>query len=112
MSSQEVAYQISIIEDRVNPLIERRELRIEVASQTTPQRDLLRKSIAASLKVPVERVYVKNVISSYGKSMAVCKVNVYDNEERAKMIEPKYVQLRNLSREDRKAALTPAPKQE
>ncbi len=112
MSSQEVAYQISIIEDRVNPLMERRELKIEIASQSTPKRDLLRKSIAASLKVPVERVYVKNVLSSFGKSTAVCRVNVYENEDRAKKIEPKYVQLRNLSREERKVALTPAPKQE
>ena len=112
MSSQEVAYQISIIEDKVNPLMERRELKIEVASQSTPKRDLLRKSIASSLKVPIERTFVKNVLSSYGKSVSICRVNVYDSDERAKKIEPKYIQLRNLSREERKQALTPAPKKE
>ncbi len=108
MSSQEVAYQISIIEDKVNPLMERRELKLEVASQATPKRDLLRKSVASSLKVPVERVYIKNVLSSYGKSIAVCKAYVYENAERGKQIEPPYVQFRNLSREDRKQAISAA----
>ena len=108
MSSQEVAYQISIIEDKVNPLMERRELKLEVASQATPKRDLLRKSVASSLKVPVERVYIKNVLSSYGKSIAVCNAYVYENAERGKQIEPPYVQFRNLSREDRKQAISAA----
>jgi ribosomal protein S24E len=108
MSSQEVAYQISIIEDKFNPLMERRELKLEIASQATPKRDLLRKSVASSLKVPVERVYIKNVLSSYGKSIAVCKAYVYETAERGKQIEPEYVQHRNLSREERKQAISAA----
>ncbi|MCQ5376724.1 MAG: 30S ribosomal protein S24e [Candidatus Methanomethylicia archaeon] len=109
MSSQDASYQISIIEDKMNPIMERRELKIEVASQATPKRDLLRKSIAASLKVPVERVFVKNVVSSFGTNVAICKAHVYESEERGKEIEPKYIQLRNLSRAERKAAMAPAP---
>jgi len=108
MSSQEVAYQISIIEDKFNPLMERRELKLEIASKATPMRDLLRKSVASSLKVPVERVYIKNVLSSYGKSVAVCKAYVYETAERGRQIEPVFVQHRNLSREDRKQAISAA----
>jgi len=104
MSSQEAEYQISIIEDKANPLMERREVKLEVASKSTPRRDILRKAVASSLKVPLERVYVRSSLSSYGTNISICKVHVYDDEERGKQIEQKYVQLRNLSREARKQA--------
>lgn len=105
MSAQETEYQMSIIEDRANPLVERRELKIEIASKSTPKRDAVRKAVASSLKVPVERVFVKSTLSSYGTNVSVCKVHVYDSEERGKAIEPMYVQLRNLPREERKNAI-------
>jgi ribosomal protein S24E len=105
MSVQETEYQMSIIEDRANPMVERRELKIEIASKSTPRRDTLRKAVASSLKVPIERVFVKSTLSSYGTNISVCKVHVYDSDERGKKIEPNYVQLRNLSREERKNAI-------
>lgn len=104
MSSEE--YQISIIEDKFNPLLERREVKIEVASKSTPKRDLLRKSVAASLKVPLDCVYVRSCLSSFGTNVSVCRVHVYKDPERAKKLEPKHVQLRNLSREERAQALS------
>ena len=105
MSAQETEYQMSIIEDRANPLAERRELKIEIASKSTPKRDAVRKAVASSLKVPIERVFVKSTLSSYRTNISVSKVHVYENDERGKVIEPNYVQLRNLSREERKNAL-------
>jgi ribosomal protein S24E len=102
MSAQETEYQMSIIEDRANPLVERRELKIEIASKSTPKRDAVRKAVASSLKVPIERVFVKSTLSSYGTNISVCKIHVYNSDERGKVIEPNYVQLRNLSREERK----------
>lgn len=104
MSSEE--YQISIIEDRLNPLLERRELKIEVASKSTPKRDLLRKAVASSLKVPTECVYVRSCLSSFGTNISVCRVHVYKDPERGKKLEPKHVQLRNLSREERAQILS------
>ncbi len=109
MSSQEVDYQISIIEDKANPLMERREYKVEVASKTTPKRDVLRKTLASALKTPVERIFVKNVLTSYGTNVTVCKVHVYESAERAKAIEPRHIQLRNLSREERKQAMAAKP---
>jgi len=104
MASEE--YQISIIEDRFNPLLERREVRIEVASKSTPKRDLLRKAVASSLKVPPDCVYVRSCLSSFGTNISVCRVHVYKDPERGKKVEPKYIQLRNLSREERAQLLS------
>ena len=104
MSSEE--YQISIIEDKYNPLLERREVKIEVASKSTPKRDLLRKSVAASLKVPLECVYVRSCLSSFGTNISICRVHVYKDPERGKKVEPKHIQLRNLSRDERAQELS------
>jgi len=108
MSSQDAAYQISIVEERINKLMERRELKLEVASQASPRRDLLRKVLASALKVPVENVYIRNVLSSYGSQVCTCTAHVYDDAARGKAIEPKHIQARNLSREERKQASAPA----
>ncbi len=80
MSSED--YQISIIEDKLNPLLERREVKLEVASKSTPKRDLLRKAVASSLKVPVDSVYVRRCLSSFGTNVSVCRVHVYKDPER------------------------------
>lgn len=104
MTSEE--YQISVIEDRFNPLLERREVKIEVASKSTPKRDLIRRAVSNSLKVPLECVYVRNCLSSFGTNISVCRVHVYKDPERGKYIEPKYIQLRNLPRDEREKALS------
>jgi ribosomal protein S24E len=85
--------------------MERRELRFEIASKTTPKRDLIRKAVSSSLKVPIERVFVRSTLSSFGTNISVCKVHIYNDDVRGKMVEPSYIQLRNLSREERKQAL-------
>lgn len=108
MSAEETEYQMSIIEDRVNPLMERRELRLEIASKSTPKRDMIRKALASSLKVPLERVFVRSTLSSFGTNISICKVNVYNDDLRGKSVEPNYIQMRNLSREERKQALNAA----
>jgi ribosomal protein S24E len=108
MSSQETEYQISIIEDRVNPLMERREMKFEIAAKATPKRDLIRKAVATSLKVPMEKVYVMNTLSTFGTSTSICKVHIYEDAARGKSIEPSYIQLRNLSREERKQSISAA----
>jgi ribosomal protein S24E len=105
MSSQEAEYQISFIEEKVNPLMERREVKIEVASKSTPKRDLLRKAVASSLKVPIEQVFVKSSLSSFGTNVSICRLHIYNDAKRAKQIEQKYIQLRNLSRDERKQSL-------
>ncbi|MGQ9759106.1 MAG: 30S ribosomal protein S24e [Candidatus Methanomethylicaceae archaeon] len=104
MSSEE--YQISVVEDKFNPLLERREVKIEVASRSTPKRDLIRKAISTSIKVPVECVYVRSCLSSFGTNVSICRVHIYKDPERGKQVEPKYIQLRNLPRSERAKALS------
>ncbi|MCS7097600.1 MAG: hypothetical protein NZ922_01290 [Candidatus Methanomethyliaceae archaeon] len=94
--------QISIIEDKYNPLIERRELTLEVTSKTTPKRVELRKALATIFKVPLDCIYVRSCITSFGTNRSICRIHIYKDAERARQIEPKYIQLRNSEEQSKK----------
>ena len=93
--------QFSIIEDRYNPLIERRELTLEIISKTTPKRVELRKALATIFKVPIDCIYVRSCITSFGTNRSICRVHIYKDAERGKQIEPKYIQQRNSEEQNR-----------
>lgn len=87
--------QVSIIEDRYNPLIERRELTLEVITRVTPKRVELRKALATIFKVPIDCIYIRSCITSFGTNRSICRIHIYKDAERGKQIEPKYIQQRN-----------------
>lgn len=93
--------QISIVEDKYNPLIERRELTLEVISKITPKRVELRKALATIFKVPLDCIYVRSCMTSFGTNRSICRVHIYKDAERAKQIEPKYIQLRNSEQQSK-----------
>ncbi len=90
-------YEASIVSDRENPLLGRRELEIIIQhiGKGTPQRFAVRKAVAEALGVDIERVYVRNIISEFGIGRSKAIVHVYVSPERAKQIEPEHVIRRN-----------------
>ncbi|MCQ5340327.1 MAG: 30S ribosomal protein S24e [Candidatus Methanomethylicota archaeon] len=104
MSSEGV--QISIIDDKYNSVIKRRELKLEIVSKSTPSRDSLRKILADFFKVPIECLFVISCITSFGTNTSICRVHIYNDAEYGKKIEPKHIQLRNLPREERKKLMS------
>ncbi len=90
-------YVGEVIEDRYNPLIKRRELRIKIAhiGKGTPTRGMIRVGVAKEYGVGVEHVYVRKVLSQYGWGVTVAEIHIYDNPERAKLFEPEYIRKRN-----------------
>jgi ribosomal protein S24E len=100
MSSENI--QISLISDRYNPVIPRREVEVEIVAKGTPSRDTLRKILADFFKVPIDCLFVRSCLTSFGTNISKCRVHIYNDAEYGKKIEPKYIQLRNLPREERK----------
>jgi ribosomal protein S24E len=91
-------------EDTYNPLLKRKEVRVEVDHDAggTPSRIDLRKAIAAKYNTKPENVYVLDVETKTGTQSALCAAEVYDDSKSAQRIVPKYIQIRNLSPEERK----------
>ena len=112
---------LEVLEERVNPLLGRREakLRIHHEGSGTPDRLTVRRLASDHFKAPVDRVFVKSISTRTGGSSALCAVEVYDDARGAERIVPAYLKNRNLPKaqrvskkkgEETKPAAAPAPK--
>ncbi len=86
-----------VIEDRYNPLIGRREvkLRLHHELKPTPPRITVRMSVANAFSTGLDRVYVRSIKTEYGIGISVAEVHIYDTRERALQFEPEYIIERN-----------------
>ncbi len=86
-----------VIEDKYNPLIKRRELRLKVnhVMKSTPMRITLRITLSKALGVDVSRIYIRTIKTEYGIGRSIAEIHVYDSKEKSLEFEPKYVIERN-----------------
>lgn len=91
-------------EDTYNPLLKRKQIRVEVDhdAASTPSRLDLRKAMAAKYNTKPENVFVLDVETRTGTQTASCAIEVYDDPQSAQRTVPKYIQTRNLPPEERK----------
>ena len=96
-----------IVEDRRNPLLRRRELKVEIwhIGLSTPRRLEVREEVAKMLGVDKDVVYVRHIYTEFGIGKSVAEVHVYDRKEDGEAIEPLYIRLRNMPREEAKKIL-------
>ena len=95
---------LKVKEDTYNPLLKRKEVRVEVDHDAagTPSRTELRKAVASKYSTKPENVFVLDIETGTGTQTASCVVEVYDDPKGAQRIVPKYIQTRNLPLEERK----------
>ena len=91
-----------IVEDRKNPLLKRRELMLEIwhIGLPTPPRLEVRQKVAEMLGVDVNCVYIRHIYTEFGWGKSKVEVHVYEDPEFGKKIEPLYIQLRNMPKEE------------
>jgi len=95
--------KVEIIHKHRNELLKRNELRFSVdhGSSGTPSRIEVRKKLADTLNVEVERVYLRKVETRTGGMIAIGEANIYDSVEQAKYVEPEYIVLRNTPKSEK-----------
>jgi len=100
--------EITILDERPNPLLKRREYRFEVAHATaaTPSRDAVRGEISKLVKAPKDRVIIERMGAQYGTATTRGDALVYDSADAAKSITRDHILVRNGLKE--KAAKGPA----
>ncbi|WP_075049809.1 30S ribosomal protein S24e [Ignicoccus islandicus] len=83
-------FTIHVVEDRYNPLIERRELSIVIhhVGKSTPKRCEVKEAIAKSLGIDPNLVIVRKLVTEYGIGRTRGKVHIYNNQKRLEEIEP------------------------
>ncbi len=94
--------EFNITKIRENKLLTRRELVLELKTDTTPTRQSVRELVARQLGVDIAGVYVRKIETTRGSDVVKAEVHVYQNPEVAKAIEPLYIIARNLGEEGKK----------
>ena len=88
--------KVKIIEEKENPLLNRKEIKIEVSEfDKTPSREEIRKQAAAKLGADEKKFLLDNLKQEYGKTKATAFVKIYKTEDDLKKHEPKYKIKRN-----------------
>ncbi|UEC42946.1 MAG: 30S ribosomal protein S24e [Methanothrix sp.] len=89
--------EIKVIEERENPILNRREIRFAVVHDgPTPSRKSVVEKIAATMSSKVGLVMVDSLKSEFGKRETRGYAKIYETEERAKEVERSYVVTRNV----------------
>ena len=98
-----MSFEIEIIEEKKNPLIDRIELtfRVDHFGASTPNRLDIKKKIAASQGSDEKLAIVKKLKTHFGASYYLGKVYIYDNAKDLQFFEPFHIKVRNLEKEKR-----------
>lgn len=91
--------KVKIISKESNPLLKRTEIAFEVRhgeKEGTPPRLEVRKELAAALKADLQLVYIKKIETKSGATTTTGEANIYNSLEQAKLVEPKYIFVRNV----------------
>ena len=78
-----------------NPLIGRRELNFLIEEPSTPSRSEIRRDIAVTMQVDLDRVYIKKYETITGTNKTVGLAHIYDEAEIALKVEPEHVIAKN-----------------
>jgi small subunit ribosomal protein S24e len=97
--------EIKILSEDKNAVLKRREVQFEVDHSQTgsaPPRLEVKKALADALKLSSDLVFVKQIKTKTGTSIAVGVANIYESIEQAKFVEPDYILKRNMPPEEPK----------
>ncbi|HDI74317.1 MAG: 30S ribosomal protein S24e [Thermoprotei archaeon] len=103
----EYGFEIEIVRERVNPLLERRELEMTIHhfAKSTPKVYDVRQYLSKQLKVDLNTIYIRKIITEFGVGRSRAEVHIYRTPERAQKVEPLHIILKNLPPEERKKKL-------
>lgn len=87
--------EISILMDKENQLLNRREIRFKVIHNQTPSRREIRDKLSAELGLDRDLTVVESMKTAFGKGETVGFAKAYESENRMKEIESKHVLKRN-----------------
>lgn len=98
-----MSFEIEIIEEKRNPLIDRTELkvRIEHFGAGTPNRLEIKKKITALKNSNDTLTIIHKIQTQYGSTQDIGIINIYDNVKELQFFEPFHIQVRNLPLEKR-----------
>ncbi len=98
-----MSFNIEILEEKKNPLIDRLEVKFKIDhfGASTPNRLEVKKKIAAIKSSNENFTIISNIQTHFGGADAIGKANIYGNAKDLKFFEPFHIKVRNLTKETR-----------
>jgi len=98
-----MSFNIEILEEKKNPLIERTEIkfRVDHFGGGTPNRLEVKKKIAKLKKANEKLTIIRKMQTYFGNAYDMCTANIYENSKDLQYFEPFHIQVRNLEKEKR-----------
>jgi small subunit ribosomal protein S24e len=88
--------KIEIVEEKDNPLLNRKELKIKIIHEgATPSRQEVKDALVALLGIEKDRVILNSYTSRFGVRESTGTARVYETKERALEVESKPVLVKN-----------------
>ena len=97
------AFDLEIIDEKKNPLIDRVELKVKIEhfGKTTPNRLEIKSKIAAMKGSDEKLTIIKDIKTHFGSTSDIGTIYIYDNSQDLKYYEPFHIQVRNLPKDKR-----------
>jgi ribosomal protein S24E len=95
--------EIRVIKEYQNPLLGRKEIEFEVThvKASSPTRFEVKEKLSQMLNVKPESIYIIKMETKTNTWRTLGTAHIYNSEERAKLLLPKHIILRNLPKEER-----------
>ena len=101
---------IEIVETTENPILRRKEISFSIEEKSMPERIEVKEKLAAMHNADFDLVFVKKIEPSFGTTRVTGIAMVYEDKE-ASQIEPRYMRIRNMKKEERDEARKATAKQ-
>lgn len=93
--------EIKIISERENPLLRRKEIRLEMKSDVTPSMAKIESWIIEKYKVDKDIIKIKKIHGIFGSKIFIINVNIYESFEDKDKTEIKTKKQRNAEKKAR-----------
>jgi len=101
--------KLKVLENNSNTLFNRKEVKVEVESSSTPGREEATNAIAHEFKVIADAVKIMGIQGIFGTSVFKIRANVYDSKEDKDAVELK--KKKDIEREKKKVEAAKAEKE-
>ncbi len=81
--------ELKIIQEKENPLFNRKEIQVSVEAQVTPSNPDIEKLISEKFSTQIENIKIKKISGKFGSKTFIVLANIYASKKDKENIEPK-----------------------
>ena len=80
--------ELKIIQEKENPLFNRKEIQMSVETEVTPSNSDIEKLICEKFSTPIENIKIKKILGKFGSRTFTIIANIYASKEDKNHVEP------------------------